>query len=291
MEREIDMRRQKNSARILALLLAVLMVFGLFPAMAFAAETVEANETVSALGANEITVFVSFEGYNLGHGFYIEPTAITLPAGQNAAHATIALLEDAGYMFDASPIGSFFLDRVYGVNRGYIDPPAYITINLNEADAIAGGSIGAFDFSSYSGWMITVNHHLIETGACQHQLNDGDVIRWQFSVQWFGADLGVPFGWGGGSLFDHVDKTALVQALFTDGVDAAARQAALAVIIDPLATAQEVSEALAALTGSSGTDSAQVITEAHLAANRFETFYWLDSEVFYFNGDRVTFIS
>jgi len=232
-----DMKKAKNSMRILAMLLALLMVLGILPTSALAA-------------GGEITVFMSFEGYNLGHGFYIEPTAITLPAGQSAADATERLLNDTDHDFRAQGSGAtFFLSAVEGFNRDYINPPSYINSAWLSDCTEDGGWLGTGDYSSTSGWMITVNHHLIQTSAGVYTLSDGDVIRWQFSVEGLGADLGVACASGMQAplLFTHADKTVLIQALFAPSVDATARQAALDVIINPLATPAQVAEALTAL--------------------------------------------
>jgi hypothetical protein len=110
------------------------------------------------------------------------------------------------------------------------------------------GSIGEGDYSPTSGWMITVNHEMLQVGADEFSLRDGDVIRWQFTVQGLGADLGIP-GFGFTPLYTHADKTTLIRALFAPNVSTQARQAALDVIINPLATEADVAEALGALQG------------------------------------------
>jgi len=229
------MKIAKTFPRLVSAFMAMAMLFTFLPTFSVVAQ------------GGDITVYVSFEGYNLGHGFYIEPTAITLPAGSFASAATIALLTERNHTFDyeAHLEGSaaFFLDNISGFNHGFINPPAYITerIALRQSDAVEGGYLAAFMFSSYSGWMITINHEKIDIGAGSLPLANGDVIRWQFSVYGHGADLGVPMGdWGGEQLYNHADKTELIRAIFLPGVGAVAQQAALDVIINPLATDEEV---------------------------------------------------
>jgi len=197
-----------------------------------------------------ITVFVSFEGYNLGHGFYIEPTAMTLPAGLTGEDATRALLTQNGHTFSGESDWGFMLDHISGFNRGFMNPPPYLTITLTD-DTEEGGTLSNFMYAPFSGWLVTVNHFMLDVGIDYHILNDGDVLRWQFSVEGFGADLGITpeFGGWGGELYEHADKTALIRALFRPNVNAAARAAALEVIIDPLATALQVADALAAIKG------------------------------------------
>jgi len=192
-----------------------------------------------------ITVFVSFEGFNLGHGFYIEPMAVNVPEGATAMDATLALLNNAGYEYTLTAWGG--LDRIYGFHPGHVYLPVYITLELEPgAD---DGSVGAFDYSEYSGWMYTINHFSAPVGADGLVVFGGDVIRWQFTVEGWGADLGLGVEWGrfAPGLFEHADKTELIRGLFADEANPDAVQEALSVIIDPLATAEDVTTAFAAL--------------------------------------------
>ena len=200
------------------------------------------------------TVFISFEGFNLGHGFYIEPVRMTIPYGSTVEYPTQALLTGRGHTFDSDTGDRFFLDNISGFNRGYFNPPDYIDIDL-EDDTEEGGPLGALMFSGDSGWMFTLNNIIPQYGAGVFALRDGDVIRWQFSVQQWGRDLGVLwadwdesiFGPAPAPLFTHADKTALIRALFVPNADPVAKQVALDVIINPLATPAQVADALQTL--------------------------------------------
>ncbi|MCL1806053.1 MAG: hypothetical protein FWG28_08680, partial [Clostridiales bacterium] len=195
-----------------------------------------------------VTVYIDFEGYNLGQGFYIEPIALTLPAGSSAADATVALLTQEGYGFEAIGGGdSFYLSYVLDFDKGEIAPPSYITVPLGEGKG--NGALGEFDYYYTAGWMITVNHVIIGSSAGGFILEDGDVIRWQFSVVGLGADLGIAAGIGEGEepLYVHEDKGSLIRALFLPGVSNEAKAAALAVLIDPLAGKTVILEAIQAL--------------------------------------------
>ncbi|MDR0812809.1 MAG: S-layer homology domain-containing protein [Oscillospiraceae bacterium] len=215
--------------KAIALLLSALMCLSLIPG--------------AALASNTIKVIADLEGYNLGQGFYVEPAQLELPAGSTAADATVALLEQAGLTYSAG--NPFYLSRVNGIDTGSADTPDYITNVLNAGSG--NGSLGEFDYSSESGWMVTVNHTLINTGADAHILADGDVIRWQFTVQGYGADLGLPLGFGSEPLYTHSDKTELLRALFAPNTEADAKAAALDVIINPEATAEQITTARQAI--------------------------------------------
>ena len=201
--------------------------------------------TPFAAADDTITVYMSFEGYNLGQGFYIEPTALTLPENSTAEDATRLLLATKGHNFIAFGSGtSFYLSRVSDFDTGVVNPPPFITEPLTSGSG--DGSLGEFDYSFASGWMITANHQMLSMGAGAYLLEGGEVLRWQFTVQGFGADLGLS-GFASEPLYTHADKTELIRGLFLYEATDHLRQAALDVIINPLATAQEVADALAAL--------------------------------------------
>ena len=197
-----------------------------------------------------ITVYMSFEGFNLGHGFYIEPTQLHIPVGSSAMDATSALLTQAGHLYSIN----WGLDRIENIHPGGLpNPPSYITVTLDPGPT--DGSLGSGDYSPFGGWLNTVNHTTPQVGADALILSDGDVIRWQFSVQGWGGDLGMPDHWET-PLYDHADKTVLIRALFAPGADATQKAAALAVIIDPLATSAQVDAAIEALLGVGNTPPA-----------------------------------
>ena len=199
-----------------------------------------------AVSGADVTVYMDFEGYNLGQGFYIEPEELTLPAGATAADATEALLDSKGYTYDSEASwGGWYLERIYDIDKGSVTFPAYITEDLGPGSA--DGSLGSNDYTFAGGWMNTINHAMPDVGADEYVLNDGDVIRWQFSVEGWGEDFGVDTWAGPSDLYTHEDKTDLIRALFADGVNDLAKPQALAVIIDPLASEQDVGAAISAL--------------------------------------------
>jgi len=216
----------------------------------------EESDLAIPFSGEDITVFVTIEGYNLGHGFYLEPVAVTLPAGSMASLATLEAVNilpphiraiGTGIAWDEAAeqnipgSGSFYLASITGINRGFVNPPSYITVPISTADAVEGGALSEFMFTSFSGWMYTVNHVVVQVGADNFVLNNGDVIRWQFTVQGLGQDLGIGGGFGGPPLYTHADKTILIQTLFSaQNATTSAKNAALAIIINPLATAEQV---------------------------------------------------
>ncbi|MCL2578736.1 MAG: cohesin domain-containing protein [Oscillospiraceae bacterium] len=196
---------------------------------------------------DEIEVIVSFEGFNLGHGFYVEPTRVTVPAGSSSQDAVRALINRLPNVTHSETWG---LDRLHGIHPGIPGSPrSYhnVTFGAGPAD----GSLGSFDYTAEGGWVHTINHFQPGVGWADTTLTDGAVIRWIFSVEGWGSDLGITeeFGGGGSSLYEHADKTALIRALYTPGISSSARSAALSVIINPLATPAQVASALTQIEG------------------------------------------
>ncbi|MDR1159308.1 MAG: S-layer homology domain-containing protein [Syntrophomonadaceae bacterium] len=238
----------------------------------------------AAFAANSVKVYMDFEGYNLGQGYYIEPTALELAYGATAAEATIDLLERLGYEYDdgGNP-ETFFLSAVRGFDKGTVIIPNYIPAeegapttenNTGNSDDWLGGG----DYSTMSAWFITVNHEILGTGAAEYVLKDGDVLRWQFTVWGFGADFGLAQIWGGDPYYTHADKTALIRALFAPEADENAKNTALQLIINPLATQEQVETALAALLPSGPkTDKSQLEEAIKNANSLIEESYTSDS--------------
>ena len=244
------MRKTKTGTRLLAIIMALVVALGLFPVAAAAAET-----------GGAVRVCIDFEGYNLGQGFYIEPTVLQLPAGSTVSQAMDALLKQKGYGYKSGGtlVGdAFYLQSVnFPQSGGKITLPTYITdwdyyeglIEDEIGEVSETGWLGEFDHSFASGWMYTVNHAKADIGAGAYALGDGDVIRWQFTLA-CGLDLGFddigPGGFGP-AMYRHADKSELIRALCADGADASAKSAALSVVINPTATAAEVAAATGAL--------------------------------------------
>jgi hypothetical protein len=230
-------------------LLTLVLIVGMTPLGVFAD-----NSAQGASAAGTVTVYIDFEGYNLGQGFYIEPTMLELPEGSSVADATATLLEQKGMEGHYTSAGNY-LSKVIGIDAGKpaVTIPSYITDNggptTSQARTVGKENqdrLGEFDYHNESGWMYSVDHVFVGVGIKECTLKDGDVIRWQFTVAGYGRDMGVETsGMGSGEPFyAHADKTALIRALFAGSATDATRQAAKDVLINPLATAGAVGNAL-----------------------------------------------
>jgi|GEM_PF-5908008 len=216
--------KKKCASKILAFMLSMMLITGLVPMYVMAAN-------------DDITVIISFEGFNLGHGFYVAPTQIAVPEGSSVIDVTEALLEAKGIAFTLTDWGG--LDRIYVDVTTSPEVPEYITIDVGAGSD--DGSIGQFDFTDTSGWLFTVNHYMAQVGPADLLVQDGDVIRWMFSIQDWGGDLGISEAYGGFTqLFEQANKTILIRSLFDDGMLDEYITLALALIIDPLSTQVDV---------------------------------------------------
>lgn len=271
----------KKIKSIIALIVVVLMLASFIPAFA-------QNETKDAPAVGEIGegyVVIDCEGLTLGQGCYCEPmllsyeeiveiynashsdqvTVDTLTAG----HATLVMYELMGWEYQCTGSvgeGTLYISAIKDIDTGVIDIPQVIADNGNVSNEDNTGNddewLGEFDYSYYSGWMITVDNFMINVGCAGWYL-DGDysdypisdyggthVIRWQFTIDGYGSDLGIDTGWGAPALFEGADKGELIKLYaeinsLTDWFDSngEARQAALDVIQHLDATQEEVDAA------------------------------------------------
>jgi len=199
------------------------------------------HEAMNSSSSGEtITVYATIEAENIFNDFILEPILIELPVDSTLADATLYALENY-------------------INNFNIIPAPFIVLGIADIDE---GHLGGTSM-----WLPTVNHQLpifedmqlpihpqlaFWFGGLEAQaLGNGDVIRFRHSEDGWGYDFGIICDiWGQyhpTPSFIQADKSDLIRALFADDVDSAARQAALDIIIDPFATADDVKDAIVAL--------------------------------------------
>ena len=222
---------------------------------------------------DELSVTVSFEGLTLGQGLYFEPETYTLSEinelvdgdytedDLTAAIATYAFMldHDVDYTMTGDWTSGAYLSSIKNIDKGYTAIPEVITENSgisdDENDGNADDYLGEFDYSFMSGWMITVNDFMIDVGASDWIFTDSEnqgkyvsdvennyVVRWQFTLYGYGADLGIDTGWGMPAYFDGAKKANLYAA-YAKSIDAEKKKSALAVMENLTATQAEVDAA------------------------------------------------
>ena len=229
--------------------------------------------SASAEVNDELSVTVSFEGLTLGQGLYFEPETYTLSEINElvdgdytedtltAAIATYAFMldHDVDYTMTGDWTSGAYLSSIKNIDKGYTAIPEVITENSgisdDENDGNADDYLGEFDYSFMSGWMITVNDFMIDVGASDWIFTDSEnqgkyvsdvennyVVRWQFTLYGYGADLGIDTGWGMPAYFDGAKKANLYAA-YAKSIDAEKKKSALAVMENLTATQAEVDAA------------------------------------------------
>lgn len=238
------------------------------------------------------SITISMEGNTLGQGMYVEPVTYTLdeinsliategydPCTEETLTAglvTLAMFIDKGleYEITGSWDSTAYVAKVKGLDKGYLDIPAVITENGGPSNAENDGNddeyLGEFDYGSMSGWMLCVDSHFIgvscaaynaaEAAAEGATFESGSVIRWQFTLYGYGADLGTPMMMGT-TYIEAANKDALYRkyaelsasGFFDD--NAQAKADALAVMENLTATQDEADNALEALVEASSGSS------------------------------------
>ena len=274
----------KNTGkRLLAAVLAVAMLASL-SFVAFAAQGDD----------DEFKVVVSMEGLTLGQGLYFEPQVYTLseinalletegygPLDRSEVTAGLATLaffidHNIDYTMTGNWTDTAYVSSIKNVDKGYLDIPSVITENggpsNDENDGNNDEYLGEFDYDSTSGWMITVNDFMINVGCagwyfeneeqkalCPSDLGNTYVVRWQFTLHGYGADLGVDTGWGMPSFFEGAKKAELYAA-YANCSDAAKKAQVMPVMEKLTATQDEVDAAVAILTAGDTGDKADYKT-------------------------------
>ena len=179
---------------------------------------------------------VTLETLTIGTGFLVEPIQVPIYEGENSAQLLDRVLTEQGFAYDytGSLKSGFYLSEV--ANGGHPefkragcqtegarldkipeDPsesiPAKLQAVLQEQGEWPVGkatyvedemvyALGEFDFTFMSGWMYAVNGVFPNVGFSDTYPTDGDVIRVQFTLYGYGADIGGGYAMGGGGTTD-----------------------------------------------------------------------------------------
>ena len=248
--------------RILSLLLTLVMIVGLLPTVALAKN-------------DDFTVTISMEGLTLGQGYYLEPRTYTLDRinelvkGESWAKpftadnltadvVTIAMLKDENreYTNTGNVQSDFYLSRVSEIPAYSAAANSIPQIILQEsgktAEALTAdpvqkeGWLGEKDYNDKSGWMFTARNSMPNKSCSQFKVNSGDVIRWQFTLYGYGADLGYDNNWGTGyaePYFTAADKDELCRQ-YAASKDDAYRANAKKVLENLTASAEDIAAAI-----------------------------------------------
>lgn len=165
------------------------------------------------------SITLSIELFTLGSGYITEPITLEVDKNSNVAEIVINALHNNGYLgfYGGTTEDSFYLayissgDKKNKTYEGYNNsnngqPLANSkTLDISESipecikshldtdfytyDYLNNGFIGEFDFTTGSGWMYSVNNVFPNNAMSEYYVQDGDVIRLQFTLA-LGRDIG-----------------------------------------------------------------------------------------------------
>lgn len=183
----------KILSRIAALSAAAALAAAV-PTAACAAETQAAKEEQKG------SVVLSVEKFTIGQGYILEPTEVPFYDGDNGLDLVVRAVGEDNVIITAGDYGSYitgFADD--GSSEAVL--PDYLT-DLVDREKLTGraqeGSLCEFDYTSESGFYFFLNNVSASVGLDGYSPADGDVVRIQFTIYGYGADIGVDnSSWGG----------------------------------------------------------------------------------------------
>ena len=183
--------------------------------------------------AGDLIGYATFtlETLTLGTGFLVEPIQVPIYEGENSAQLLDRVLTEQGFAYDHTGKleSGFYLSMI--ANGGHPefkkagcqtegarldkipeDPSESIPAALRDVLENEGYwpvdtsyyvedgkvyALGEFEFTYMSGWMYAVNGVFPNVGFSDTYPTDGDVIRAQFTLYGYGADIGGGYAMGG----------------------------------------------------------------------------------------------
>ncbi len=181
---------------------------------------VDRINVLSQNASGEITVAVTVEKLTVDGGYILEPTLATVKKYSQASVVVTDLLsEKYAASYSGTPwrmtgtvSSSFYLAGIY-------DPEYNPATSGNNGKNAEGEDfsqtyenfLSEFDGGRWSGWMYCVNGVFPGVGASGWTLQNGDVMRWQYTCRELGGDIGADnTTWGGTSGVSVADKDALI---------------------------------------------------------------------------------
>lgn len=187
---------------------------------------------------NKKTVTVTIEKATLGQGYIMKPVNYTFTGEVTAAGALVALFGEDKLIYSGEPDDSFYLEYVQDYEMPLNVPDKVLEMTGSLGDRTSPDWLGEFDYTSKSGWVYTVNNVLLSDAASDTILQDGDVVRWQFTLAGLGKDLG--YNAETGTKTTAADKSALLRLMANSSET---YDAAEAVALDLFATEDDVRRA------------------------------------------------
>lgn len=167
--------------------------------------------------------YVTIEKLTIGQGFVLEPTSVTLSEGDTVTTVFKKAANIAGIDYEADETSGFYLKNIKNADSGVVNIPTtianmtpyedtwsgntYVAPNNDVNDGNADSDLGEYDYNQMAGWMFTCNN--LSVYDMSAEVEDGDVIRLQFSVFAWGGDIGI--GWDAEHNLSVANRDALIK--------------------------------------------------------------------------------
>ncbi len=225
-----NIMKNKTANAFVCIILVLSMILSLFAGVSVDSKTVFAAEDPTSTSTPAGYITISIEAGSIGLGFIEEPQKVPYYEGETVADVTIRFLEETGRDAVGATKEGMYISAVetdwtaeeraekivvpnYTLNNDYSQASTteeYIAMGDSGTNMLCAGD---YDESGYtSGWMYTTKNAngFASVGASDYAAVDGDVVRWQFSLEGWGADLGYVMGGYGEPFFSDVaDKNDL----------------------------------------------------------------------------------
>lgn len=152
-------------------------------------------------------IYMTVERNTLGQGFIQEPIKVGYYEGESLADITERMLGDRSTF--TGDISNYYLEGIKDggepENWTSDEIPSDIknALGKNVNGRTKDDVLQAFDYTSYSGWMFTVDNKGIDVGAGgvsyadkadTTHYTDGSVVRLQYTLYGYGEDVGISWG-------------------------------------------------------------------------------------------------
>lgn len=139
-------------------------------------------------------VTVTVEKFTLGQGYVVEPIKAPIYQGDNGAAVLARALGEGNFKNGGSIEENFYLTGIKNSDARPVNIPTKIVDAISKDGSIGTkvdpNWLGASDYYKMSGWMASVNNAFLSVGMSAYFPKDGDVIRTQFTLYGYGADIG-----------------------------------------------------------------------------------------------------
>lgn len=191
-----------------------------------------ANVFAEDVQAPEGYVIVSAEKFVLGEGFCREPEKIPFFSGDSGEDIADRFFGKEN-LNGSKGAGSYIASVKDNAGSSEVQIPQYIleAIEKDGRESISSRAdsewLAGSDYYSTSGWIYRINNEVAMIGQSDYIPEDGDVLRYEFSLYEYGADIGADnSSWGGApAIITEADRDELYKLMADTKNNSAAGEA------------------------------------------------------------------